>query len=361
MKRLILAKRNINVKANAGEANNGIDKDRSLISRIPYINLIITCGMKSIMLTLLGAAITSVASAQFVPYSQYHLNPLLTNPAHAGMTNDAKLLFQYRQAKVANYEIPAISFLYPLFINNGRSKMRYGGIGLTVIRQSSGPGNLFNTTGAIGGFAYNLHLSREHHLSVGLQGGIVNKRIDVSKVTTESQFSGGVYDPSLFHGENFNNTSVTRPVINAGFSWYLTDRKNQQKASLGAALYNMNRPSYDILSHGNKETVTYVISGEVEAWKKDRFSLHPSFRYILSHSSLTNIGMYAAYALSSQHGEITAGAWYKSNKAVVFSAQYSHASYLISAAYEFSAVANLEANLNSAFEIVLGLKLDRTK
>lgn len=315
--------------------------------------------MKNIIISLLFLVPAFAANAQFIPYSQYQVNPVLTNPAQAAMSDQTQVIFQYRQSRVSDYEIPAVSLLYPLFLRNG-NKNRYGGIAATIIRQSSGPENMFSTTGFIAGFSYNLHLSSEHHISAGLQGGLVNKKIDVSRITTESQYNLGMYDPSLSHGEDLNSASVTRPVINAGVIWYYTDRLGRQPMSLGVALYNMNRPSYEILTGGNDEIVACIISGEAKVWQKEKLSLHPSFRYIASRASLANIGGYGAYAFSDQQ-QVSVGLWYKTSNAMVFNIRYDHASYLVAVASEFSVATHLEAGINNAFEIALGWKMNNIK
>lgn len=307
------------------------------------------------MLTFMALA----AEAQFIPYSQFQATPLLTNPGLAGISDHVQVTFQYRQSKASDYEIPSISLLYPL-LGKSRQHKRYGGFGVTVVNQSAGPVNLFKTTGVLGGYAHVLHLSRLHHISLGIQGGVVNKRIDATKVTTDSQYSQGGFDPSLPHGEDLANAAVTRPVFNAGAVWYITNRHQEQKAFLGASFYNMNRPSYDLLSSGgSREEFNYVISGEAEVWKQGAISLSPSFRYILSKtSSLANAGLSLQYALA-HHQKIGTGAWYKTNKAIVSNISYDHGRYFISAAYEFSTTTNLEVNLNNAFEIALGVRMKR--
>jgi type IX secretion system PorP/SprF family membrane protein len=314
--------------------------------------------MKTIILTFLGLSVTCVCSGQFIPYSQYQHAPVLTNPAHVAMGNYTEVLFQHRQSRISNYEIPAVSFVSPLF--NMRNGKRYGGVGATVVSQSSGPGNIFKTTGAIGGFAYTIHFSKTHHISAGIQGGIINKKIDLSGIVTESQISVGMYDPALPTGENISNAGVTRLVVNSGFSWYLTDQNQNQKASLGVAFYSMNKPSYEMLAGAAREDVTYVISGEMKAWERNGISLQPSFRYIRSYTSLANIGGVVEYQLNTGKEEINLGMWYKTNKAMVFSLGYTHSAYIIAGAYEFS-IASLDANLNNAFEIVLGWRVDKSK
>ena len=57
---------------------------------------------------------------------------------------------------------------------------------------------------------YHKSLSAEKnmYLSAGFSAGIVQRRIDRSKITTNSQFDGNAYDPTLSDGETFSNNEL---------------------------------------------------------------------------------------------------------------------------------------------------------
>src|ERR1044071_3908204 len=117
-----------------------------------------------------------------------------------------------------------------------------------------------------------------HHLSAALQGGMVNKRLDASGITTDNQFQAGAFDPSLSNGENLSSNSIYRPVINSGFTWTYTDSSNVRQAMIGIAFFNMNRPSYEFVSQAPSEPVTYIITGEVLLLQRGRTSVYPTAR-----------------------------------------------------------------------------------
>src|SRR5690606_30643438 len=62
------------------------------------------------------------------------------------------------------------------------------------------------TTHVLPALNYHKSLSAERnsYLSLGFMGGIVQRRIDRSKITTNSQYNGTGYDPTLPDGETFN-------------------------------------------------------------------------------------------------------------------------------------------------------------
>jgi type IX secretion system PorP/SprF family membrane protein len=305
---------------------------------------------------ILTGLLTPHCNAQIVPYSQYYNTPLLTNPSQAGLSDYTEVSVHYRRSRVADYEIPSVSFAHPFY--RQRDGLRAGGLGANVIRQQAGPGGAFTVTGALATFAYNIHLSRKHHISAGLQGGVVNKRLDLSRITTDHQFNAGAFDPSLSHGENIASNSISRAVVNSGFCWSLTDTSHVQKAMLGIAFFNMNRPSYDFVSNA-QTALTYAITGEVLLFTKGRASVHPTFRYMGGAAPFANIGAQLRYALSRENSSIGAGVWYKTTQAMVAAMQYSSASYMLAASMDISSAPNLAANINNAIEVAFAWRFKR--
>jgi type IX secretion system PorP/SprF family membrane protein len=323
------------------------------------IKLQTIASMKFILRFLLASTFVYASvegSAQFVPYSQFYNAALLTNPAQAAMGDHTEVTLLYRISRVANYDLPSISFIRPLYHKKG--ELRYGGLGATAINQRTGPSGLYNVTGAMGTFAYLINLSSKHHVSAGLQGGFINKRIDVSNITTDSQYDLGAFNPSLSTGENFQFTSVSQPVINAGFTWILTDTSNLKKASVGVAFYNMNRPTYDLIAGVEREGIMYVVTGEMQAFQNGPVSIHPSFRFISSFTHVANIGASCKYRLEKNQS-IGVGAWYKTTKAIVLSLEYQSKAYTLSSSLDFTSSSGMDANINNAFEVTLGWRMNR--
>lgn len=257
---------------------------------------------------------------------------------------------------MASYQIPSVSFVMPFF--RQASGWRYAGIGVNVISQQAGPNGLYKVTGATGTFAYTVHLSSTSHIAAGIGGGVTNKRVDPS-MTTDSQFNFGAYDPSLSNAENFQSNAVTRAVINTGFCWVLTDADQHEKASLGIAAYNVNRPSFELLDDAASEPVTYVVTGELEIMKRERISVSPTFRYINNGTSMANLGARVSYVPGLSADVLSAGVWYKTTGAAVAAVQYEHKAYVLAASMDISTAANQVANINNAFELSLGWRLKR--
>lgn len=297
-----------------------------------------------------------VVYGQFVPYSQYNNLPLLTNPAFPSLTKYTQVTVHYRKSRVGNYDLPSVSFMHPFYRRS--DGLQYGGAGVNVISQHAGPGGIYKVTGASGVFAYAIHLSRKHHIGAGIAAGVINKRIDVSGITTDSQYNLGTYDPSLNNGENLQSSSETRPVINAGLCWVLTGLNNREKASFGIAAYNMNTPAFELFSNSPADDMTYIVIGDMALVSQGRFTLFPTFRYVWQGTSIANIGGRISYSVNTDN-ELSTGVWYKTTGALVFSAQYNGKAYVISASADLSIASGQDANINNALEIGLGWRMKR--
>src|SRR5690606_10832122 len=142
--------------------------------------------------------------------------------------------------------------------------------------------------------------------------------------------------------------SETRPVINSGFSWTMADDEGTQRATLGVALSNMNRPSFDVLSGNNAEKLTYTLTGEILIYQRGRVSIHPTFRYITTSSALANIGTHMRYELPHANSSVMLGGWYKTNKSMVAAIQYTSDRYVLGASMDLSLANEQHANTQNA-------------
>ncbi|HEX4850444.1 MAG TPA: type IX secretion system membrane protein PorP/SprF, partial [Puia sp.] len=115
--------------------------------------------------------------------------------------------------------------------------------------------------------ALNYHKSlsdqKTMYLSLGFMGGYAEKRIDRSKITTNNQFVGGAYNPSLPDGETFPTPSVHYWDGSVGMSFNTTFGQDQQNSMfIGAAMHHLNRPRNSFYQDAGSELdPKYVFSG----------------------------------------------------------------------------------------------------
>jgi type IX secretion system PorP/SprF family membrane protein len=102
---------------------------------------------------------------------------------------------------------------------------------------------------------YHKSLSEEKnmYLSLGFMGGLVQRRIDRSKMTTNSQYNGTAYDPTLNDGETFPNSGYTYFDGSVGISFNSQiGASEDNNIILGAAYHHFNHSS-KISFYGNSQ------------------------------------------------------------------------------------------------------------
>ncbi|HUB62648.1 MAG TPA: PorP/SprF family type IX secretion system membrane protein, partial [Puia sp.] len=116
--------------------------------------------------------------------------------------------------------------------------------GLEILYDKAGTAAL-TTTEVMPALNYHKSLSNEKpmYLSVGFMGGVVQKTLDLSKVTTNNQYNGTAYDPALPTGETILNPDIHYIDGALGISFntaFGADNKNT--LYFGGAYFHLNRP-----------------------------------------------------------------------------------------------------------------------
>ncbi len=206
--------------------------------------------------------------AQDLHFSQFFEAPLLRNPSLAGIfTGDYRIQGVYRD------QWNSFTNAYRTGSFNGEYKMPVGQsndfltVGLQILYDKAGTAGL-TTTNIFPALNYHKSLSSEKtmYLSLGFMGGYAEKRIDRSKITTNNQFDGAAFNPSLADGETFPTPDVHYWDGSVGMSFNTTFGTDQQNSMfLGAAMHHLNRPRNSFYQNANTELdPKYVFSAGVK-------------------------------------------------------------------------------------------------
>ena len=184
-------------------------------------------------------AIFMQATAQDIHFSQFYETPLYRNPALAGIVSgDVRVQSVYRT------QWNSIAHAYQTASLNAEYKMPVGKsddyitAGIQFFYDKAGTTEL-TTTQAMPALNYHKSLSNEKnmYLSLGFMGGIVQRHLDPSKMTTNSQYDG------LGTGENLPTTCYSYPDGAAGLSFNTSLNDNpENNLVLGVAYHHFNRP-----------------------------------------------------------------------------------------------------------------------
>jgi len=191
--------------------------------------------------------------SQDIHFSQFFETPLLRNPALAGLfTGDLRLQSVYRtqwQSVTVPYQTTSFNGEYKMPIGKTEDFLTVGG---QILYDKAGS-IAMTATHIMPAVNYHKSLSsvRNMYLSLGFMGGIVQRRFDRSKVTTNSQFDGTTYNGGLADGETFDNPSYSYfdGTVGMSFNTQIGDNTDNN-LFVGLAYHHFNKPS-NISYYGN--------------------------------------------------------------------------------------------------------------
>lgn len=193
--------------------------------------------------------------SQDIHFSQFFETPLLRNPALAGIfSGDLRIQGVYRtqwNSVTVPYQTGSVNAEYKLPVGNSNDFLSLGG---EVLYDKAGTVAL-TATHILPTVNYHKSLSEEKnmYLSLGFMGGLVQRRIDRSKMTTNSQYNGTAYDPTLNDGETFLNSGYTYFDGSVGISFNSQiGASEDNNIILGAAYHHFNHSS-KISFYGNSQ------------------------------------------------------------------------------------------------------------
>ena len=199
--------------------------------------------MKKGLPTLLLIFIWANCTAQDIHFSQFFETPLLRNPALAGIFNgDIRVQSVYRNqwnSVTTPYQTGSVNMEYKKPVGKGDDFLTLGG---QILYDRAGTIAL-QSTHILPALNYHKSLSgsKNRYLSLGFMGGWVQRRIDRSKVTTNSQYDGTGFNPTLSDGERFDN-SYSYIDASVGMSYNSQIGENpDNNIYLGAAYHHFNK------------------------------------------------------------------------------------------------------------------------
>lgn len=206
---------------------------------------------KKIIVYFFAIIICSYSSvAQDIHFSQFFEAPLLRNPSLAGIFNgDIRVQGVYRDQwnSITNaYRTGSLNAEYKKHIGHSDDFLT---IGLQTLYDKAGTVGL-STTQLLPALNYHKSLSTERntYLSVGFMGGVVQRRIDLSKATTNTDFDGGGL------GENIPNPNYIYLDGSAGMSFNTNLNENPaDNMFIGLAYHHFNKPKNSFFRNPNIE------------------------------------------------------------------------------------------------------------
>ena len=206
--------------------------------------------------------------AQDIHFSQFFEAPLLRNPSLAGLfAGDVRMQSVYRtqwQSVTVPYQTVSLNGEYKFSVGQSNDFMTIGG---QILYDKAGSIAL-SATHILPVINYHKSLSdiRNTYLSLGFMGGLVQRKLDRSKVTTNSQFDGNNYNENLADGETWNANSYTYFDGTAGLSFnsQLGDHPDDNMY-IGIAYHHFNKAAKNSFYGNNNIKIVpkWVVSGGI--------------------------------------------------------------------------------------------------
>lgn len=185
--------------------------------------------------------------SQDIHFSQFFEAPLYRNPALAGLVNgDVRVQTVYRSQwnSIANaYKTGSVNAEYKLPVTGDD----YLTLGMQVFYDRAGSTNL-TTTDLLPALNYHKSLSGEKstYLSLGFMGGLVQRSVDRSKMTTTSSYQGeGDGEINLQNQYKYFDGSA-----GISFNTQLGENENNNLV-LGVAYHHFNHPASSFYNNAN--------------------------------------------------------------------------------------------------------------
>ncbi|MCP9751205.1 PorP/SprF family type IX secretion system membrane protein [Ferruginibacter sp. HRS2-29] len=229
------------------------------------------------------------AKTQDIHFSQMFETPLLRNPALAGIfSGDIRVQTVYRSQYNAvshAYQTTSANMEYKMLV----TKDDYLTMGAQVLYDKAGTVSL-TSTHILPALNYHKSLSDERnmYLSLGVMGGYVQRRIDPSKITTNSQYDGDHYNELTYNGETFPSPSYSYFDGSVGMSFNTElGSEPENNMYIGFAYHHFNKAKkVSFYTQSNIElTPKYVASAGIRTSTSD-------YNYITIEADYTRQGAY---------------------------------------------------------------------
>jgi type IX secretion system PorP/SprF family membrane protein len=186
---------------------------------------------KYIILMALNIIFAGLLKSQQTPnFTLFMMNPFIYNPALAGTANYYQIRSNHR-FQWAGFKDAPITNSISAFGPHSKKDMGFGG---TIYNDVTG---ITSRTGLNGVYAYNISVTTDIRLSMGLSAGVLQYKIDGTKV----EFEDGLDDPALPH------TMISRWIPDASLGVYAYSTNYHVGFSVTQLLNNYVTKRTDIL------------------------------------------------------------------------------------------------------------------
>ena len=328
--------------------------------------------MKKIKLIIVLLAIVSsnLFAQQDPHFSQFFSSPLTLNPANAGMfEGDLRAILNYRNqwgTISKSFSTMAASVDVPVL-----RKMKGGkfGLGLNFFKDDAGDSRMSTMNYAIS-LAYHLDISggkSNHFLSVGFQGGMIQRSINYSSLTWNDQWNGLEFNQDIGTIDQFGGIAVNALDLSSGLNWYYAP-KPENRFWAGFSMFHINSPNVGFNAESAlMKKYTLHGGGDIGLGSGD-YALMPNFVFVKQGPNQyidvgTEVKVYlqknTKFTNFKNQMYVSVGPYLRWGDAMYLVARYNWQGITAAVSYDFN-LSELTAVSSGVggFEIMLGYKMD---
>lgn len=278
--------------------------------------------MKKIILFMSFVVSVFAAGAQDYHLSQYEMAPMYLNPAltgrYLGDKNDFRISGNYRtqwqKMRGKPYSTVAVGYDMPY---------QQWGFGGYIVDNIAGDGN-YSTMNIFTSAAYQVTdaANTDHHLTAGVQLGIMQKSMNMDDLLYESQYTtGNGLDAGISSGEDFNSESLLRFDANIGVFYKYRDKNRTIRPFGGLSIYHVTMPDESFNGETSRTPMRFNVNGGCDMQLNESFLLVGTVLYMTQHKAKEiNAGLKCYYDISDTPYNLMLGANYRVKDAFVIQA-----------------------------------------
>lgn len=236
------------------------------------------------------------ATAQDLHFSQWFNSPLTTNPANTGFIPDADFRIggNYREqwAQTAGVPYKTFSVFGDAQVFRNRIENGWMGIGGVILSDKAGSGDLVSNK-IYASVAYHQMIGYDQLVSLGFNIGVVNKRIDPTKLVLPDQWRGKFFDVPGTSQEIFDRTSTYYMDVQAGMNYAYFPTEDIY-INAGFSAHHLNRPRETFFNNSpdfdNRVPVRYIGFLNASLKMNENLIINPNAYFTMQAKSYEAVG-----------------------------------------------------------------------
>lgn len=209
------------------------------------------------LLTIVVLMMSLSSMGQDHHFSQFYATPLLSNPANTGNFDEDWRFSAIHRNQWSGINSAFVSTGIGFDMNFtgsfiGQDKM---GVGVAFLKDQLG-GDGFSNSAFLPSIAWHRKVDHQkrHQVSLGVQGGIVQKTMSSTGLQFENQYANNQFDPTLPNNETIPGAAQNYLDLELGLGWtYLLSPETEIQS--GISVYQLTQPQENFL-----ETVDSLVS-----------------------------------------------------------------------------------------------------